>query len=92
MEFENHNIECNTFWDVERVIKKAETKIKEPRSAAEKQYYAQDILLEAETLLSCLDYDAKNSDCTTCRSFAYRYAQEYKYLTRAKRKKVIKRY
>ena len=92
MEFENHNIECNTFWDVERVIKKAETKIKEPRSTAEKLYYAQDILLETETLLSCPDYNTKNSDCIACSSFAHRYNQEYKYLTKAERKKVAKRY
>ena len=92
MELKNHNIKCNTFWDVERVIKKAETKIKEPRSAVEKQYYAQDILLESETLSSCPDYDAKNSDCVACRSFAHRYNQEYKYLTKIERKKVVKRH
>jgi len=61
--FRNHNIECNIFWDVERVIKKAEIKIKELRSTAERQYYAQDILLEAETLFLCPNYNARSSDC-----------------------------
>jgi len=82
MVFENHNIKCNTFWDVERVIKKAETKTKEPRSTAEKLYYSQDILLEAETLLACPNYNAKNSDCIACRAFAHRCNQEYKYLAK----------
>jgi len=92
MEFENHNIKCKTFWDVERVIKNAEAKIKEPRNAAERRYYAQDVLLESRTLLSCPDYNARNSDCVSCRSFAHRYTQEYKYLAKTERKKVAKRY
>jgi len=92
MEFENHCIECNTFWDVEAVIKKAEAKMKEPRSAAEKQYYSQDILLEAETLLACPNYNAKNFDCIACRIFAHRYTHKYKYLVKVERKKTVKCY
>ena len=92
MEFEKHNIECKTFWDVERVIKNAEAKIKEPRTAAEKRYYAQDILLESNTLLSCPDYNARNSNCVNCRSFAHRYTQEYKDLNKTQRTKSAKRY
>ena len=92
MEFEKYNIRCNAFGDVEKVIKKAEAKIKEPKSTSEKRYYAQDILLEAETLLSCPDYKARNSDCVNCRFFAHRYNQEYKDLTKTQRTKSAKRY
>ena len=92
MNFENRSIKCNTFLDVERVIKKAKGTIKEPRSAAEKQYYAQDILLEAKTLLSCPDYNARNSDCANCRFFAQRHAREYKDLTKTQRTKSARHY
>jgi len=84
MELENHNIRCNTFGDVEKVIKKAEAKIKEPKSTSEKRYYAQDILLEAETLLSCPDYKARNSGCVNCRFFAHRYIRNIKIWLRPK--------
>jgi len=90
--FRNHNIECNIFWDVERVIKKAEIKIKELRSTAERQYYAQDILLEAKTLFLCPNYNVKNSDCIACRAFAHRCNQEYEYFAKVEIKKVVKRY
>jgi len=72
MEFEKHNIECKTFWDVERVIKNAEAKIKEPRTVAEKKYYAQDILLESNTLLSCPDYNFRKPDCMRCHAVSRR--------------------
>ena len=82
MEFGTNNIKCKTFWDVERVIKNAGLKIKEPRNAAERRYYAQDVLLESKTLLSCPDYNARNSDCVGCRFFAHRHAREYESLTK----------
>ena len=92
MEFGKQNIKCNTFVDVEKVIKNAEAKIKEPRSIAEKRYYAQDILLEGETLLSCPDYNTRYSDCVSCRSAAGRYIREYKDLANGARRRVTKRY
>ena len=92
MEFENRGIKCNIFWDAESVIKKTHAKIKQAKSLKEKQYYAQDILLEAETLLTCSKYSAGNSDCVSCHSISRRYIQEYKYLAKDERKKVAKRY
>jgi len=92
MEFEKHNIECKTFWDVERVIKNAEAKIKEPRTAAEKRYYAQDILLESNTLLFCPDYNARNSDCVDCHSAVQQFIRKYDHIAKDGRKGVVKRY
>lgn len=92
MEFQVHSIKCNTFWDVETVIKKAKAKIKDPRSAAEKRYYAQDILVEAKTLLSCPDYNARNSDCKICHSISHKCIEEYKHLAKVERRKIAKRY
>lgn len=89
MQFENQGIKCNIFWDTQAVIEKTEAKIKEAKSTKERQYYAQDILLEVETLLACSDYNAGNPDCISCHSILQRYAQEYKYLARNRRKNVI---
>lgn len=68
MEFENQGIKCSKFWETELVIKKTEAKISETSSIKERRYYAQDILLEAEGLLSCLNYNSGNPDCLNCHS------------------------
>lgn len=80
MEFENKTIKCSTFQDAETLIKKTEEKIKETRSIKERQYYAQDILLEAESLLSCSNYNDKNPNCLNCHLILLKYIQEYKHL------------
>ena len=80
MEFEKQYIKCNKFQDTEVVIKRAEDKIKETRSIKERQYYAQDILLEAKALISCSNYNSNTEDCLNCHLILLRYIQEYKHL------------
>ncbi|MFH1519217.1 MAG: hypothetical protein ABIE75_01420 [Candidatus Omnitrophota bacterium] len=77
MRFEDHNINCNIFWDTGVVIKRADSRMKEARSTKEKQYYAQDILGEVETLLSCSCYNSQSTDCLNCYSISCRYIQKY---------------
>lgn len=79
-ELENIVINCSKFSDTEAIIKKTEAKIRQISNSKEKQYYAQDILLEAKALLSCLNYDSKNLVCQKCNLVANGYIQEYKYL------------
>ena len=92
MEFENQGIKCNIFWNAQAVIKKAEAKMKEVKAIKERQYYAQDILLELESLLLCSNYNAGNLDCVSCHSILRRYIKEYKYLVKeeAKKNNIIK--
>jgi len=80
MELEKQYIKCSKFQDTEAVIKKAEDKIKETKSIQEKQYYAQDILLEAKALMLCSNYNSNTEDCLNCRLILFRYIQEYKRL------------
>lgn len=89
MEFENQDIKCSIFWDAEAVIKKTDAKIKEARSTKERQYYAQDILLEAKSLLSCSNYNDGNPDCVSCHSISRRYIQEHEYLAKNGRRQDI---
>jgi len=80
MEVENQVIVCRIFQDTAAVINKTEAKIKEAKSTKERQYYAQDILLEAGNLLPCSSYNARNPDCMNCFSTLHKFIQEYKYL------------
>ncbi len=80
MEFENQAIKCNIFWDAEVLIRKTETKIAEAKNIKERQYYAEDILLEAEALLSCSNYNAANLECLYCHAIIRRYLQKYENL------------
>jgi len=85
MESKNQDIRCNTFWDTETVVKKAERGVKGSKSSREREYYAQDILLEAEALVSCADYKAGNPDCVRCRAISCKYTDEYKHLSTNKK-------
>lgn len=85
MKFGNQGIKCKTFWDAEKVVNKAETKIKIAKSNKERRYYAQDILLEVDDLLLCTDFIGGNSDCMSCYSILRRYIKEYEYLANHKR-------
>jgi len=78
MEFENQEIKCSAFWDVEAVVKRAEAKIKKPRSIKERQYYAQDIMLETEILLFCSNYNLGDPECLNCHSVLLKWRQEYR--------------
>ncbi len=80
MELEKQYIKCSKFQDTEAVIKKAEDKIKETKSIKERQYYAQDILLEAKALISCSNYSSNTEDCLNCHLILLRYIQQYKHL------------
>jgi len=82
MEFENKNIKCSTFQEAETIIKKAEDKIKETIGVKERQYYAQDILLEAKALISCSNYNSNTGDCLSCQLVLLKYIQEYKNLAK----------
>lgn len=82
MEFENQYIKCSNFRESEAIIKKAEDKIKETRTVKERQYYAQDILLEAKTLISCSNYNSNTEDCLSCQLVLLKYIQEYKNLAK----------
>jgi len=73
MEFTKLGIECNVFQNAEEAIKNAEIKIKEARSIKERQYYTQDIIFEAKTLLTCLNYNAGNPCCLSCRTILRRH-------------------
>ena len=78
MESEPQGIKCRKFCDAEAVIKKAEAKMKLVKSNKERQYYAQDISLEAETLLLCANFNTTNPDCKSCHSILRNYIKEYK--------------
>lgn len=91
MEFKNQGIKCKTFWGAQTVIKKTEAKIKGAKSNKERQYFAQDILLETESLFSCPNYNAGNSDCISCRSISRSYIKEYEYLAKHERRKLLLR-
>ena len=91
MRFEDRNINCNIFRDAEAVIKRADSKMKEVNTK-EKQYYAQDILGEVETLLSCSYYNSQSTDCLSCYAISCRYIQKYAQsasLVKSKRKENV---
>ena len=64
-----NNIECLIFRESDEIIKNIILKL-EKANSQEKQDYAQDILLEANTLLLCSDYNSKNPDCLNCHSIS----------------------
>jgi hypothetical protein len=71
-----NNIECSIFRESDGIIKNIILKLEKVNSK-EKQDYAQDILVEANTLLLCSNYNSKNPDCLNCHSISRRYPQEY---------------
>lgn len=77
-----NNIECPIFCESDEIIKNIILKL-EQASSKEKQDYAQDILLEANTLLLCSNYNSKNPVCLNCHSISRKYLQEYGYLSKA---------
>lgn len=83
MEFENQNIKCSIFWDAEGIIRRIDAKIREVRDAKQRQYCAQDILLEARSLLSCPNYNVGNPNCLICYSISRGHLQEYEYLAKS---------
>ena len=86
MEINNQGIKCSVFLDTEVIIKKAVAKINETKDIRERQYYAQDILLEVGALMSCSNYNSKNQDCLNCHLVLLKYIQEYKNLAKDENK------
>lgn len=82
-------IKCSTFQESKAIIKKSEDKIKETGSIKERQYYAQDILLEVESLMPCSNYNGKNQDCLNCHLVLLNYIREYKHLAEDEIKKPL---
>jgi len=88
MELENQDIKCSKFQDTKAIIGKAAAKIREAKNTKERQYYAQDILLEAEGSLACLNYDANNIECINCHAILKRYLHEYEHLAKEEIKNI----
>jgi len=74
-----NNIECLIFSVSNRVIKNIILKL-EKANSQERQDYAQDILVEANALLLCSNYNSKSPDCLNCHSISRKYLQEYGHL------------
>ena len=74
-----NNIKCPIFCESDEIIKNIILKL-EKANSQEKQDFAQDILVEANTLLLCSNYNSKNPDCSNCHSISCKYLQEYGYL------------
>ena len=74
-----NNIECLIFRESDKVIKNIILKL-EKANPKEKQDFAQDILLEANTLLLCSNYNSRNPDCLNCHSISRKFLQEYGHL------------
>ena len=70
-------IKCSVFLETDRVMQNTIAKYLKA-NLKERRYYAQDILLEAKSLLRCSDYNVLNSDCLNCHYILRRYLQEYK--------------
>lgn len=77
-----NNIKCPVFRESDEIIKNIILKL-EKVNPREKQDYAQDILVEANTLLLCSDYNSKNPDCSNCHSISRKYLQEYGHLSKS---------
>jgi hypothetical protein len=82
MEFVGLDISCNFFQDAIINIKNAELRIELTRNFKERQYFAQDILLKAEDLLSCQNHNSENPDCSVCHSISRKYMLRYKNLVK----------
>ncbi len=75
MEFEKQGVKCKMFWDVQAMIKNAEAKMKVAQSNLERRYYAQDILLEVETLSSCANFNSAGPECISCHAVLRNYSK-----------------
>ena len=79
-----NNLECPIFCESDEIIKNIILKL-EKANSKEKQDFAQDILIEANTLLLCSNYNSKNPDCSSCHSISRNYLQEYGNLPKSNR-------
>ena len=77
-----NKIKCPIFCESDGIIKNIILKLEQVNSK-EKQDYAQDILVEANTLLICSNYNSKNPDCSNCHTISRKYLQEYGHLSKS---------
>ncbi len=76
-----NNIKCPIFCEADTIIKNIILKLGKANSK-EKQDYAQDILVEANTLFLCPNFNYKNPDCSNCHPISRKYIQEYCYVSK----------
>ncbi len=67
---ENAKISCPTFQKQEPLIEDITAKINNAKDVLEKAVFAKELQQEVDVLLSCPDYDEKNTDCNNCRFIA----------------------
>jgi len=82
MDVDGQEIKCDTFREARAVIKRTAARIKGARNAKERQYYAQDLVLEARILSPCPKFVVDNPDCMECYAFSQKCIQEYEYLAK----------
>jgi len=70
MKKQDSKINCPTFQKQEPVIEDITTKINSAEDVLEKAEFAKKLQEEVDLLLSCPDYDEKNTDCNNCRFIA----------------------
>lgn len=63
-------IKCSVFQKQEPIIKDITDKINQAKGVLEKAGFAEFLQKEVGALLSCPDYDKKNSDCKNCHLIA----------------------
>jgi len=80
-ESNQNNIKCPVFRESDGIIKNIILKLGKV-NFREKQDYAQDILVETNTLLLCSNYNSKNPDCSNCHAISRKYLQEYGHLAK----------
>ena len=71
-ESNQNNIKCPVFRESDGIIKNIILKL-EKVNFREKQDYAQDILVEANILLLCSNYNANNPYCSDCHTISRKY-------------------
>jgi hypothetical protein len=67
---EDAEINCLTFLKQEPLIEDVTAKINNAKGVLEKADFAEELQKEVDVLLSCPDYDEKNTDCNNCRFIA----------------------
>ncbi|MFH1691801.1 MAG: hypothetical protein ABIC68_04445 [Candidatus Omnitrophota bacterium] len=72
----SNGVKCLIFCESDKITKNIILKLDKVNSR-ERQDYAQDILVEANTLLLCSDYNSKNPECLDCHFISRKYLQEY---------------
>lgn len=66
MSEESAKINCPMFQKQETIIEEVTAKINDAERVLEKADFAEELQQEVNVLLSCPDYDQKNTDCINC--------------------------